>query len=389
MKAVVTGLIATYPAGGVAWDYGQYLLGFDRLGFDVVYLEDSGAMDVFDDQGRHYSDGPGGSVRFLADALAALPFTRPVRWHLRTSDGRTFGMPPDDLRRAVADADLLVNVSGGALLREEYTACPRTVLVDTDPGLNHFVNYPAADREPGWQGALSWREHTQHLTYAELLGAEGCGLPDLGVHWSPTRPPVVLDAWRPAPPGRSWTTVMSWASYSAVPAILGPDGREYFAKEPEWPLVQTIPQQRPELDFQVAVRDTAPVRQWEAVGWRHVDPLSSLPTALPYRDFVQSSRGELSVAKNVYVATHSGWFSCRSACYLAAGRPVVTQDTGFSEVLPTGRGLLAFSSMEQALAAVDDVERDYAAHAEAARSVAEEHLASDGVLTRLLTEVGL
>lgn len=389
MRAIVTGLIATYPAGGVAWDYGQYLLGLERLGFDVVYLEDSGLEHVYDEQGRVYSDDAGGGVRFLADALDALPFQRPVPWHVRTVDGRCFGMTADDLQRAVASADLFLNVSGGALLREEYAACPRTVLVDTDPGLNHFVVYPKADRHPGWRGALGWRAHTHHLTYAELIGRPGTDLPDLGVSWRPTRPPVVLDAWTPRPPGAAWTTVMSWGSYDDVDPVRDQAGRAYRAKEPSWPLVAGVPSARPQLDLQVAVRETAPRTLVEDLGWTRVDPLLALPEAAAYRDFVQSSRAELSVAKEVYVATRSGWSSCRSVCYLAAGRPVVTQDTGFSDVVPTGAGLLTFDTAEQALAAVDAVEHSYGEHAEAARAVAEDHYGSDVVLRRLLEEVGL
>lgn len=389
MRAVVTGLIATYPAGGVAWDYGQYLMGLQQLGFDVVYLEDSGAWDSFDDAGRFYSDEPGGAVRFLADALRALPLRRTVPWHLRTADGRTFGISSQELQRAVAGADLLLNVSGGAVLREEYAACARTVLVDTDPGLNHFVNFPAADRDPGWGGGLGWRTHSHHFTYAELLGRPECSLPDLGVEWRPTRPPVVLDAWRPRPPGTSWTTVMSWGSYGAVAAVVDAAGRSYGAKEPEWPLVAQLPRQRPGLHFVAAVREQAPAAAFEELGWRRADPRVEIPSPLPYRSFVESSRAEIGVAKNVYVGTRSGWSSCRSVCYLAAGRPVVTQDTGFSEVVPTGAGLLSFSTHEEALAAVDDVEACYAGHAEAARAVAEEHYGSDVVLGALLTEVGM
>lgn len=389
MRAVVTGLIATYPAGGVAWDYGQYVIGLQRLGFEVIYLEDSGAWDSYDAGGGFYLDTPGGAVRFLADALTALPTLRPVPWHLRTPDGRTFGMSSDALHRAVAGADVLINVSGGAVLREPYTACRRTVLVDTDPGLNHFVNYPAADRAPGWGGGLGWRAHTHHLTYAERLGRAGCTLPDLGIDWRPTRPPVVLGAWQPRPPGRSWTTVMSWASYHAVAPLLDGQARSYGAKESQWPLLADLPRARPALDLRVAVREHAPADLVEGRGWQRTDPLRVLPDALSYRRFVESSRAEVSVAKEVYVATRSGWSSCRSACYLAAGRPVVAQDTGFSEVVATGSGLLAFTTAEQAMAAVDTVEAAYTTHADAARAVAEEHYASDIVLARLLAEVGL
>jgi hypothetical protein len=182
---------------------------------------------------------------------------------------------------------------------------------------------------------------------------------------------------------------MSWDSYGKVPSIRDSEGASYGAKESEWPLAAGVAAARPDLDFVAAVREHAPAEQFEAKGWRRADPLLEIPSAGPYQEFVQSSRAELSVAKNVYVATRSGWSSCRSVCYLAAGRPVVTQDTGFSEVVPTGKGLLAFSTTEEALDAVDAVESDYATHSSSARALAEEHFGSDVVLSQLLEEVGL
>lgn len=385
MKAVVTGMIATYPVGGVVWDYGQYLLGLQRLGFDVHYLEDTG-LDAWDRLSRSYSDQEGGSVRYLADELGALSPELASRWHLRRPDGSTAGMSAEAFARVLSEAVLFLNVSGGTLLRPEYAACGCTVLIDTDPGWNHYLNYPAWDANPGWQGALGWRGHDHHFTYAEGLGRPECALPCLGVTWRTTRPPVCLDRWERTADGAAWTTLMTWATH---PTVRDAAGRVYGDKHLEFALIEDLPVEVPDVPFELVVKSDTPHERWEASGWVWRSPEAASATARDYRTFVQASRGELSVAKNVYVATRSGWFSCRSSCYLAAGRPVVVQDTGFSQWLPTGLGLLTFTDREGAVEAVRKVEADYAAHADAAREVAVEHFGAERVLGDLLRQVGL
>ncbi|MGH2684062.1 MAG: glycosyltransferase family 1 protein [Actinomycetota bacterium] len=384
MKAVVTGVIATYPVGGVAWDYGQYALGLEKLGFDVWYLEDSG-LDGYDPERNSYTDDPSYGVRFLADSLAFLSPTLADRWHHRTLDGRTAGVPADEMAEIVAEADVFLNVSGMCLMREEYLPSRRKVLLDTDPGWNHFVVYPRMDGGQLWPGTHGYRSHDWFFTYAQCLGHPGCALPSLGLPWHPTRPPVVSDAWSPRPPGERWTTVMTWDNYGAP---IEYEGITYGSKEPQLAAIETLPGRVPAC-LEMAVGGVgAPVDRWREEGWSIVDSPTVSSTAACYRNYVAGSRGELSVAKNVYVATNSGWFSCRSVCYLAAGRPVVVEDTGFSEVVPTGEGLLAFRTVDEAAAAVQSVERDYAAHQDAARSVVAAHFDSDVVLAELLDTIG-
>jgi hypothetical protein len=386
VKAVVTGMIATYPVGGVVWDYGQYALGLERLGFEVYYLEDTG-WHTYDPRRGTYGEDCSYGVRFLARSLEALSPTLARRWHFRAHDGTSHGIDAHRFDAIVAGADLLLNVSGGTLLRDSHLACKRKVLIDTDPGWNHFVNYPRWDADPGWQGRHGYREHDRFFTYAERMGRPGCRLPDLGLDWRPTRPPVVLDRWAPEAPGRSWTTVMTWNNFRRP---IEHEGEVYGTKEREFPRIERLPERLPGVALEIAVGgDDAPRERWRGHGWRVRDAAAISRTGDAYRRYVASSRGELSVAKNVYVGTRSGWFSCRSVCYLAAGRPVVTQDTGFSDVLPTGDGLLAFRDLDGAAAAVEAVEGDYARHAEAARAHAERHFDSDRVLRDLLEQAGL
>jgi hypothetical protein len=379
-------MIATYPVGGVAWDYGQYAVGLEQLGFEVYYLEDTGGQ-TYDPIKREYGDDCSYGVQFLRQSLAELSPSLAERWHFRDALGNAFGLPTDRLSEVIANCDLFLNVSGGTLLRDEYMMARNKVLIDTDPGWNHFVNYPRWDAQPGWQNTHGYRAHDHFFTYAERLGTADCLLPDMGLTWHPTRPPVVLDMWRPEGSGSTWTTIMTWNNFCQPVEY---KEQTFGTKEMEFAKIESISKRHPAVRFQVATGGSgAPVERWRNIGWQVIDSHSVSEAVNDYRDYIETSRGELSVAKNLYVATRSGWFSCRSACYLAANRPVVVQDTGLSEVLPTGRGLLAFADTQEAEEAVAEVESDYAGHSRAAGEFAAEFLDSKRVIGRMLQHVGL
>jgi hypothetical protein len=385
MKAIVTGMIATYPVGGVAWDYGQYALGLERLGWDVYYLEDTG-WEAYDPSKGGYGPDYSYGLKFLNESLSRLSPRLATRWHVRAMDGTSFGMDRSQFVRTIADADLFLNVSGGTLLREEYMRCDRKVLIDTDPGWNHFVNFPKWDANPGWQGSCGYRAHDYFFTYAERIGKPSCELPDLGIAWQPTRPLVVLDAWKPQPPGETWTTVMTWNNFRRP---IEACSKVYGTKEMEFGRIEQLPQ-RVRARFEVAAGgDSPPAERWRSSGWSVIDSHTVSTTVDDYRYYIERSRGELSVAKNVYVATRSGWSSCRSVCYLAAGRPVVVQDTGFSEFIPSSQGLLAFQSLDEAIEAIEAIEANYSHHQKCARDIAETYYGSDIVLGRLLKGAGV
>jgi hypothetical protein len=379
-------MITTYPVGGVAWDYGQYAVALEDLGFDVYYLEDTGGQ-TYDPKQRLYGDDCSYGVRFLRESLASLSPRLAERWHFRDESGDCYGLSKPELNEAIAGADVFLNVSGGTLLRDEYLSCRCKVLIDTDPGWNHFVNYPRWDAQPGWQNTHGYRAHDHFFTYAERMGHADCLLPDLGLTWHPTRPPVVLDRWKPAGTGRNWTTVMTWNNFQKP---VKHQGREFGTKEMEFAKIESMPKKRPELEFQLATGGSgAPFEKWHAIGWQVLDSHSVSETLDDYRRYIEGSRGELSVAKNLYVATRSGWFSCRSACYLAAGRPAIVQDTGFSEDLPTGEGLFRFSDSQEAEDSLRTVEADYARHSRAAREFAAEFLDARRVVGNLLKRIGV
>ncbi|HMP81817.1 MAG TPA: glycosyltransferase family 1 protein [Verrucomicrobiota bacterium] len=385
MRAIVTGMIASYPVGGVLWDYGQYALGLERLGFEVYYLEDTG-WQTYDPRKGEYGEDCSYSVEFLKTSLGKLSPTLGERWRFRNMDGKTFGLDDDALAEVVRTADLFLNVSGGTLLRDEYMACKRKVLIDSDPGWNHFRNFPKWDANPNWYGSHGYRAHDHFFTYAERIGKPDCPLPDMGLKWQPTRPPVVMDCWQPQPPNAKWTTVMTWKNFQET---IAHNGVHYGTKEMEFGKVEQLPS-RTRAKLEVAVGgDQAPRERWRNLGWSVVESQDISRTVEDYRRYIQGSRGEFSVAKNVYAATRCGWFSCRSVCYLAAGLPVVVQDTGFSEFIPTGEGLFAFSNIDEATRGIEMVEADYARHQVAAREVARTQFSSDVVMGDLLQRIGL
>jgi hypothetical protein len=385
MKAIVSGMIATYPVGGVAWDYGQYALGLERLGFEVYYLEDTG-LDPYDPAQREYGADYRYGLDFLRRSLAALSDSLGARWHARTQDGSTHGLAEDDFRDVLAEADLFLNVSGSALMRDDYLRCRNKVLIDTDPGFNQLRNFPRWDASPNWMGTHGYRAHDHFFTYAALIGTPECELPGLGLQWRPTRPPVVLELWRARPPGERWTTVMTWRNF---PELIEHQGRRYGAKELEFEKIEALPRRSGAM-LELAVGGTDPPRsRWRSLGWSVIDSHCVSATMDDYRAYIERSKAEFSVAKNTYVATRSGWFSCRTVCYLAAGLPAVIQDTGYSRIVPCGDGLIAFSSLEEAAAALERVEADYPRHQRAARSLAEAHFDSDRVLAELLEGIGV
>jgi hypothetical protein len=382
MKAIVTGMIATYPVGGVAWDYGQYLLGLERLGFDVYYLEDN-AIPLCDPKTGIESEY---GIYFLKETLAQLSPALSERWHVRNLYGKTFGINPAKMQRIIASADIFINISGCTLLRDEYMANQCKLLIDTDPGKNHFLVFPKYEFDPGVEGTQNWKSHDHFFTYAESIGSSECILPALGIDWLVTRPPVVLEQWKPAIQTHGWTTVMSWKGHGDS---FFHDGKEFGGKEMEFNKIKDLPKLF-SADFEIALGGFNPPKQYmREHGWSIIDSVNCSRTIETYRDYIQQSRGEFSVAKNVYVATHSGWFSCRSVCYLASSRPVVIQDTGFSDFIPTGEGLFAFNNIDEARLAVEKVEQNYAKHQRAAIDIAHEYFDSDKVIGKILKDVGI
>jgi hypothetical protein len=231
--------------------------------------------------------------------------------------------------------------------------------------------------------------HDRHFTYAENIHGPDCLVPKVGYEWKTTRMPIPLDLWKPPaayslPSDAPWSTIMTWNAFKGK---LVYNGVEYGSKGAEFAKLMGLPLKVP-VPLKVAVGGVnAPLDMLGENGWKVVDGPEATVTPKKYKEFVLDSRGEISPAKHVYVAMRTGWFSCRSACYLAAGRPVVVQDTGFTSVIPSGEGMLAFDSAEEAAAAIREVESHYSRHSKAAFAVADEYFDAGKVLTRMLRDM--
>lgn len=376
-SAVVCGIAGQLPLAGVALHYLQYCLGLRDLGVEVLYLEDNRAWPY-----DPYLDRPDEQATYSRAWLEELFGAFDLPWAYRDPLGRYSGMDEAQVHARCASADVLLNVSGGHEPDEHHRAAKRLVFIDTDPG---FVQVSAARgdaRTRAWLDA-----HDLLFTFAESWGTASSRLPEDGLTWRTTRQPVHLPFWADTPdaPGEVWTTVMNWRAYAPTEW----QGEAWGQKDAEFPLVRDLPR-RTGLPLEIGMGGAdAPREELERDGWRLVDPRVPTRTVWTFRDYIAASRGEITVAKQAYVRSRGGWFSERSANYLAAGRPVVAQDTGWSQHLPTGEGLLAFSTLEEAAQALQEVERDPDAHAAAARRVAAAHFDAHDVLSRLLSECGL
>jgi hypothetical protein len=388
MRIVVTGLVATYPLGGVSWDYLAYVDGFRRLGHEVLYLEDTGAW-FYHPGDQTFSDDIAPNLRYLAAAFAAIG-APDIAWSVRAPDDVYYGLDGAAVERFCRSADLFLNLSGACWLRDAYRGARRTAYLDSDPGYTQAKLW-AAEHGCATEDQLFSvnliHQHDRFFTFAENMYAPDCAVPSCGLEWRTTRQPVVLERWPVVfnEDAHAFTTVMSWSTEAARPVI---DGVSYGAKDIEFLRFLDLPRHT-DVELEVALSGAAPRDQLAAHGWRVVDAYARSTTMAQYRDYLQTSRGEWSVAKNIYVALRSGWFSTRSAVYLASGKPVVVQDTGWSAHYPTGAGLFAFSTVEEAANALAVVDADYRRHCEAARAVAERELSAPAVLERLLRDAGL
>ena len=388
MTIVVTGMVATYPLGGVAVDYLAYVTGFQSLGLDVFYLEDPGHW-FYDPRGHTFTDDASYGVAYLAAALAR-PGNPPPRWAVRGPDGTYHGTDAATVERICAHADLFLNVSGSCWLRPHYRGARRTAYLDTDPGYSQAklaaVAAGTASEDAAYSVGLI-RAHDTFFTLAESIQDPDCRVPACGLQWRPTRQPVVLEDWpfTFTPAASAFTTVMSWKTDVTPPSF---DGVAYGGKDVEFLKFVDLPARTP-VALEIAVSGAAPQQRLRDAGWRVVDGYAHSHSPAAYRDYLRAARGEWSIAKNAYVATRSGWFSTRTAAYLACGKPTVVQDTGFSRRYPTGAGLFAFTTLEDAVDALDRISSDYLRHCDAARALAERAFAAPHVLARLLRDAGL
>jgi hypothetical protein len=376
LRIVVLGYVVRGPIGGMVWSDLHYVLGLRSLGHDVWFLEDSDDYPSCVDPVRKTI----GTDPTRGLGLASALFERAGfgdRWAYHDAHTATWHGPAGgQIRTNAARADVLLNLAGVNPIRPWLEEIPHRVLIDKDPVFKQLRNAtdPAAAERSGL--------HTCFLTFGENIGRAPARIPPDGLDWQPTRHPIWLSGWPAIPPPRvgHFTTIMQWESYP----VREHEGVRYGVKADSFAEYLDLPRRvEPVLEL-VLGGSAVPRDLLGAHGWRIVDPLAAVPDLWAYRRYVQGSRAELTVAKQAYVVSRSGWFSERSASYLASGRPVVTEETGFSDWLPTGDGVVSFSNREEAAAAIEDVQSRYASHREAARDLARSYFDSKTVLTNLL-----
>jgi hypothetical protein len=380
---IVSGALANKPNnGGEAWVRLSWVRGLQRLGFRVVLVEQI-APDAC-------VDGSGAVVPF-AQSVNLAYFRHVTKQFglagsavlVEESGEQTHGLGYAELLDLAADSDLLVNISGHLTLEPIVRRIRRKVFVDIDPGYTQFWH---AAGNPGAHLA----GHDVYFTIGENIGTTSCSIPTNGIDWRATRQPVVLADW-PVCHGEldRFTTIANWrGAFGAVEF----DGRRFGLKVHEFRKVIDLPA-RSDHEFEIALAiDPADGKDLNALrehGWRIVDPLAVAADPFAFRGYVQCSGAEFSVAQGIYVDTNSGWFSDRTVRYLASGKPVLVQETGFHRTLPVGKGLLSFRTLDEAAAGAAEIGRNYEHHCRAARALAEEYFASDRVLGRLIEEVGV
>jgi hypothetical protein len=365
-RIVVCGAIAQKPAQpGHTWQFLQYLLGFRRLGVEVLFVD------------RVPTPQPK-LVEHVENTLGRMG----LPWTIAHDDGRHSGLSRRDTVAWIRSADLLLNVMGFCTDDELLAAARRRVFLDTDPGFGQM-----------WHAlgqANLFAGHDLHFTIGERIGMPGCAIPTCGLRWKTTRQPIVLDQWPVTPPPSRPFGFGSIATWRGAYAPIEYEGRRYGLRAHEFRRFAQLPRltgHRFQLALDIDPADHADRLLLEGGGFDLTDP-SVTATLDGYRRYVQGSWAELMVAKQIYVASHSGWFSERSACYLSSGRPVLAQDTALHGLLPTGEGLVTFTDLDEAKAGVEAIAGDWQRHARAARALAENYFDSDLVLGRFLEIAG-
>jgi hypothetical protein len=381
-KVIVSGILFWYPLAGVTYQFLHYLIGLQRLGYDVYYIEDSSRW-IYDPLKNDLSPDAASNVSLIAPILERHGFTGRWAFRGRYEDGACYGMTQIEIRELYRDADALLNVTGGQELHDEHMGGMRLVYVESDPF--------ALQVEIARGDANAIRETTAYhalFSFGENLGSSDCTVPVEKFHWMPTRQPVLLDLWNNAfEPGASYRTITTW--HNTGPGVVYEGETYYWTKDREFEKFLDLPLRR-SVRFELAAGvDEVVKTKLRNHNWHQVDSIEISRNPERYRSYIQESRAEFTVARDQYVRPRTGWFSDRSACYLAAGRPVVTQETGFSKFVPAGKGLFAFTTMDDVLAAIDAIEQDYAGHCKAAQEIAAEYFAAEKVLASLMERAGL
>jgi hypothetical protein len=385
-KIVFAGYLVRYPLGGYAWQIAHYLLGFRALGHDVWFYEDTGEINcdfAYNPLTNEFAPSYEYGITATANFFKTIGFGD--RWvFFDVERGLKYGPGASCINTLLKESDLLVSLGPVNRVPAELRSGRPSLFIDLDPV---YLQLKLANGDRSLAAILD--AHTEHFTFGENIGKADSRLPTGGYTWRPTRQPVVMDMWENSgAAGLAYTTVGKWDSNGRDVEYRGQTFT--WRKRTEWRRFLDLPNGTAKT-FELAMDvNSVPedLQRLTAHGWHVIDPIQISIDPWRYRDYLRGSRGEFTVAKDMNVRLRSGWFSDRAACYLAAGRPAVEQDTGFGEVLPLGPGLHAFNTVAEATEAVLMIERDYDRASAHASEVAREYFAADRILGSMLSVIG-
>jgi len=376
MRIILLGYMVRGPLAGMTFHHLQYAAGLRKLGHEVLFLEDSGDTEYccYDPEKHVVGKDPEYGIAYAKHIFDSTGLGNNWAYfdkHTNEWHGPLIGSVMDEIKKS----DVLINLSLSNTMRDWFMRVPVRVAMDTDPVFTQIRNLTNDDRN----GLTS--AHNRFFTFGENFGKKDCKIPDDGFKWLPTRQPIVPGFWKSVIDNGRWTTIMQWDSYSERQW----NGVHYGMKSKSINSFLHLPSKLPNEKLEIALGGAAaPSEELTEAGWNIIDSLSVSKDTERYKEYIGSSRGELSVAKQGYVIANSGWFSERSACYLAAGKPVILQDTGFSEILPCGKGLFAFSEMNEILNAMEEINGNYLQHCREATEIAKIHFDYVRILEELL-----
>jgi hypothetical protein len=386
-RIVVMGFMGSMPIAGVIWQHIHYIVGLQQLGHQVHYIEDSARIPYNPETFEVTTD-----FDYTAGLLKRLAreFDFKNRWGYcaRYSRGNpTAGLPLDKIRQLYREADAVLNICGTQEFNDDLLQSDRILYLESDPGVEQIKIDKGIQSTKAYLG-----RHHALFSFGENIGTKRFPVPTHGLKWLPTRQPVVTDLWRTrhSPPGAAiFTSVANWST-SGLKDITWRGEKYLWSKSREFLRFIAAPKKAGET-FELAtnIEQASTRAKFERNGWRLTSPLQMSVDYWLYRDYVQRSKGEFTVAKDQYVRLNTGWFSDRSVCYLAAGRPVIIQETGFTKFYGGKAGLLSFRTLEEIVEAVKQINTDYPKHSRAAYALAREIFEAKKVLKSILDRAGI
>ena len=386
-RIVVMGFMGSCPIAGVIWQHIHYIVGLQRLGHAVYYIEDSARLP-YNPETFEVNNEFDYAARLLNRLSREFGFKNRWAFCARYLPGNpTAGLPLKRIRQLYRDADAILNICGAQEFNDDLLVSDRILYIESDPGVEQIKIDKGAKATTNYL-----QRHRALFTFGENVGTKSFPVPTHGFKWLPTRQPVVTDLWKTqrAPPRAAvFTSVANWST-SGLKDITWRGDKYLWSKSREFLRFISAPKKSGET-FELAtnIEDANTRAKFLRNGWRLHSPLQLSVDYWLYRDYIRRSKGEFTVAKDQYIRLNTGWFSDRSACYLAAGRPVIIQETGFTKIYGGKAGLLSFRSLSEIVDAVKVINADYAKHSRAARALAREFFEAENVLKSILDRAGI